>query len=500
MNFRKHLFSIKIFKRIFLLAALLVPLLFDASLAERPSTVLLMHVSGVIGHATKNYVIRGIKLAEERKSQLVIITIDTPGGLMDSMKDIATAMINAKLPVAVYVYPNGSTATSAGFFILMASDFAAMAPDTSAGSAHPVSMGGEQMDGTMKEKTTNYAIKYMEQLVARRGRNEKIGHNAVQRSISVTADEALKKNVIEIIATSVDDLLEQLDGRTLVKGGQNTAEAPAGSADRELLDTLKNDPSSVTLTDSGKLVVDLAVANEKTKKMLRSRGLLKNEGKRFILHTKNAPVERLDMSMREKFFQTIGHPQIAYILFIVGIYAVIFEVTHAGMIAPGVIGVLCLIVAFTAFQVIPINAVGLVLIAGAFVLFILELKVVSHGLLTLGGISLMVLGSLMLVDSPDPAMQIDIGLILSIAGTTAFLIVVALAAIIKTHGKKVMTGEQGMIGLKGNVSVRLDPAGKISVRGEYWNARSETGQPIDAGDMVEVAAVDGMSLIVRKIV
>lgn len=494
---KKFSVTTAIAKRVLLLAFILLPLAFETTYTELKSPVVHLHIEGVIGHATKNYVLRGIKYAERRNAPAVLITIDTPGGLMDSMKDIATAMINAKLPVVVYVHPNGATATSAGFFILMASDIAAMAPDTSAGSAHPVSMGGEQMDKTMKEKTTNYAIEYMNQLVDRRGRNRDIGRDAVLRSISITSKKALEKNVIEIIAVNIDDLLEQLDGRLLIKGGQSTAVVKIAGADEKLVAALRE--RKMIEDGTKEVVVDLSKADAALKELLKSEGLLKREGTRYVLKTKGAPVEKFDMSIREKFYQTIGHPQIAYILFIVGIYAIIFEVTHPGVIVPGVIGVICLIVAFTAFQVIPINAIGLVLIAGAFVLFILEIKVVSHGLLSVGGVALMLLGSLMLVDSTDPAMQISIWVILAAVGTTAFLIVVALAAIIATHKRKVTTGSQGMVGLKGKAAVQLAPEGKVSVRGEYWNARSENGRTIEKGERIEVVAMDGMELIVRKI-
>lgn len=528
--------------------------------AKRAAPVVHLEIDGIIGGATKNYVVRGIEHAGETGANCVVITIDTPGGLMDSMKDIATAMINADLPVVVYVFPNGSTATSAGFFILMASDIAAMAPDTSTGSAHPVAGGGQKMDRVMKEKTTNYAVKYMEQLVRRRGRNTEVGRNAVVRSISVTAQEARAKNVIEIIATDMDDLLDQLDGMEVVKGEQKTyvvyldemsEELEAALDERGLLPAeeeekesevvleasdidgglrgelverglLEEDeePAAMVLTEedmdeelrailkqkgiagddyySGQVELSSEEIDEELKLLLTGREESASGGTTYTFETADAPVEKLPMSLREKFFSIIGHPNIAYILLMIGVYALIFEVTHPGAIVPGVIGALCLVIAFTSFQVIPINTIGLLLIIGAVVMFILEINIVSHGLLTIGGIVLMILGSLMLVDSADPAMQIDLKLIATVVISTVVLFVVVLAAVIKSHRGRVTTGEQGMTGKKGKVRRKLDPDGKVFSNGELWNARSESGDTIEAGARVEVTATDGMTLIVRK--
>jgi membrane-bound serine protease (ClpP class) len=490
----------RIAARTALLAALLLAPIALSSEGAPPAdenTVVLLDVKGVIGHATKNYVTRGVKHGEKIKAAAVLITIDTPGGIMDSMKDIATAMINAKVPVIVYVYPSGATATSAGFFLLMAADVAAMAPNTSAGSAHPVAMGGQQMDKTMKEKAANYAVKLMEQYVERRGRNIDVARDAVLRSISVTSQEALDKGVIEIIATDVEDLLSKIDGWTISKSGKKTVEFTPGEVEPELLDELR--ARGMEDIDGGETIVfDLDETDEDVRELFKTHGLLDDDSGRFTLRTDGAPVERLPMSFRELFFQMIGHPQIAYILFMIGVYALIFEVTHPGAIFPGVVGAICLVIAFTAFQVIPINTVGLALIVGAFVLFVLEIFIVSHGLLALGGVALMVIGSLMLVDSADPALQINIWLILSTAGMTALLFAVAIAAVIATHRKKVTTGRRGMIGIKGKALTDINPEGKFSVRGEIWNARTKSGETILNGESAVVVEVDGMELVVER--
>ncbi len=550
--------NVRITVRVLIIAVLLLCVASSAARAKRAGPIVRLDIDGIIGGASKNYVERGIRHAESINANCVIITIDTPGGLMDSMKDIATAMINAHLPVVVYVFPNGSTATSAGFFILMASDIAAMAPDTSAGSAHPVSGDGQKMDDVMKEKTTNYAVKYMEQLVRRRGRNVEIGRNAVVKSISVTAQEARAKNVVEIIASDFDDLLAQLDGMEVVKGGQETYVVYLD----EMSDSLRAELDKRGLLPdenektSGKIVVEASDIDDelrgalvkrgiiekneqpaqlllsgkdldgKLRKMLKKRGIrgedyyggqlelsvdeIDDELKRlltgreeisggttYVFETKDARVEDVAMSLREKFFSIIGHPNIAYILLMIGVYALIFEVTHPGTVVPGVIGAVCLVLAFTSFQVIPINTIGLLLIVGAVVMFMLEIKIVSHGLLTIGGIALMILGSLMLIDSTDPAMQIDLKLIATVVFSTMFLFLVVLAAVIKSHRAQVTTGKQGMVGKKGKVRRKLDPEGKVFANGELWNAVSQSGETIEAGARVEIVSVDGMEIIVR---
>ncbi|MEW6202139.1 MAG: nodulation protein NfeD [bacterium] len=417
---------------LFLLCALLIP----ASSAFS-ADVLVLTVTGTIDPAVSRYVLRGIEQAERKKMECVVIEIDTPGGLMDSMKSIATGIINAKVPVAVYVYPSGSTATSAGFFILMASDIAAMAPSTSTGSAHPVQMEGK-MDKTMKEKVTNYAVAYMESLAKRQKRNVEWAKKAVTRSVSITETDAMKEGVIEIIADSPEDLLKKIDGIKLVK-----------------------------------------------------------KKKKIVLHTRGTAIIREQMTMRERFLHIIAHPNIAYILFIVGVYGIIFEVTHPGVIVPGVVGAVSLILAFTAFQVIPINTAGLVLLIGAAILFILEVKIVSHGLLTLGGTTLMILGSLLLVDSTDPSYRISLQVIITTALMTAIFFGIVLAAVIRTHRRQVTTGTQGMIGMTGKATTNLAPEGKVLIHGELWNAAAD-GTTIEAGKKVVVVSMDGMELVVKE--
>jgi membrane-bound serine protease (ClpP class) len=298
------------------------------------------------------------------------------------------------------------------------------------------------------------------------------------------------------VANSIEELLRKLDGRVIVKGAPRMAKIKPADESKDTFNTLK--AKGLAGKPGETVTVNLEKIDPGLLEILRTGGAIDKKVLRFALKTKEAPVEELPMSLREKFFQTIGHPNIVYILLIVGVYALIFEVTHPGAVFPGVAGVLCLIVAFTAFQVIPINAVGLLLIAGAFILFLLELKFTSYGLLSAGGVTLMILGSLMLVDTKEQVMKVDLWLILGVTVTTSFLILVALAAVIRTHKRKVVTGIQGMIGLVGKAATPVDPEGKIFVHGEYWNARSADGGSIEKGAGVEIVSLEGMMAVVKK--
>ena len=428
-----------------LLAAMLaVPALWLAFLAQpaQPAsrgTVIRVHVTGVIGQAVQDYVKRGIRRAEDTRARALLITIDTPGGLLESTKNICGAMQNTRTPVIVYVSPNGATATSAGFFLLQCSDVAAMAPDTSTGSAHPVSTQG-QMDRTMKEKVTNYSVSYMKTLTERRNRNTAFAEKAIRHSKSITAKDALEEHVVEIVAANTTDMLAKAHGMSFKKGG-----------------------------------------------------------KKITVRTKGALVEDMEMSLREKFIHTVGHPNIAYIFFIVGIYALIFEVTHPGTYVSGAIGVISLVIAFVAFSVLPINSIGILLIVAGMGLFLLEIKIVSHGLLTAGGIVLFVIGSLFLIDSAEGAMRVNISLIISVAASMAALIVLVLAFVIKSLKKSVATGAEAMAGKKGVVKKALDPEGKVLVHGELWNARTAHNQHLEAGTRVQVTSLDGMEIIVKPL-
>lgn len=421
------------------LVLLLLGFLFTAP-AHADGAVIRIDVQGVIGQGVQDYVERGIRIAEKDHAAALLVTIDTPGGLLEVTKNTCTAMQNTHVPVIYYVYPNGATATSAGFFLLQCADVAAMAPDTSTGSAHPVSGQGEKMDETMSEKVTNFSVSYMKTLTERRHRNFEFAEKAIRSSESITAKDALAQNVIEIIAPDVESVLHKAHGMKFEKGKE-----------------------------------------------------------RITLKTKNAPVKRIKMNMRETFLQKVGHPNVAYILFIVGMYALIFEVTHPGTYISGIIGVACLVTAFVAFSVLPVNYLGVLLILGGLAMFVAEIFIVSHGLLSVGGLTLFVLGSLFLFNSREADVTLDIWLIVGVAGVTFMFIVIALAYIIKTLRSQVTTGDQGLRGTRGKVRFTLAPEGKVLVRGEIWNARSHSGGTIEANAKIEVIERDGMELIVKPV-
>jgi membrane-bound serine protease (ClpP class) len=420
-----------------LLLALLALWVHDA---RADNIVVRVDVTGVIGQGVQDFVQRGLLTAENSGARALLVTVDTPGGLLETTKNICTMWQNSSMPVIVFVHPNGATATSAGFFLLMCSDVAAMAPDTSTGSAHPVSGQGEQMDKTMSEKVTNFSVSYMKTLTERRGRNFEFAEKAIRKSESITAQDALSSNVIEIVAPDIKSVLEKAHGMKFKKG-KNTV-------------TVK---------------------------------------------TRGATVKRLRMNLRESFLHKIGHPNIAYILFIVGLYALIFEVTHPGTFISGVIGVICLVTAFVAFSVLPVNYLGIMLIVGGVALFIAEIFIVSHGLLSIGGLALFVIGSLFMYNSGEAVMRIDPWLIAGVTGVTFVFIVIALAYVIKSLRSKVSTGGEGMIGLRGKTRTPLAPEGTVFVHGELWNARSQDGAVIEQNASVEVVALEGMELIVKPI-
>lgn len=404
--------------------------------AAAAGRVVRVDVKGVIGQGARDYIARGIRRAEAGDARALLITLDTPGGLLESTKDICTGMQNADVPVIVYVWPNGATATSAGFFLLMCADVAAMAPHTSTGSAHPVPGGeGEKFDDVMKEKVTNFSVEYMRSLTERRGRNAKFAERAVRRSVSITARNALKQKVIEIIAPTPAAALGRADGITFKK-------------------------------------------NQRTIK-IRTRG---------------AHIETAAMSLREKFLHIIGHPNIAYVLLTVGLYALIFEVTHPGGFIPGIVGVACLVTAFVSFSVLPVNAIGIFLIVAAFALFLLDVKLATHGLLAALATASFVLGSVFLIDSPDQAMRINPWLIFSVTASTVLLMGVALVYVLRTLRSRVVTGEQGMIGKTGTVKTDMAPRGRVLVRGELWSAVSTNKQNIPQGTKIRVVSLDGMEL------
>ncbi|MGH7305473.1 MAG: NfeD family protein, partial [Candidatus Rokuibacteriota bacterium] len=360
-----------------------------------------------------------------------------PGGLERSMRAIVQRMMNAEVPVIVYVSPTGSRAASAGVFITMAAHVAAMAPATNIGAASPVAVGGTA-DKTMMKKIENDAAAFIRTVALERGRNAEWAEKAVRQAVAITEREALKLKVIDLIADSVPDLLDKLDGRTI--------KLPKGP---------------VTLA------------------------------------TKGAPVRPIEIGFRDRFLNVITDPNVAYVLMMLGMLGLFFELSNPGVILPGVIGGISLILAFFAFQSLPINYAGLLLILFAIVLFVAEIKVVSHGVLAIGGMVSMALGSLMLFDAPEVGFRVSWWLIVPTVLATAGLFLFVVAAGVRALGRPPSTGAEGLVGKTGTVRERLGPEGQVMVSGEIWRALAE-GEPLEPGTQVRVVGVNGLTLKVAK--
>ncbi|WP_353684264.1 nodulation protein NfeD [Thermodesulfovibrio sp. 3907-1M] len=399
--------------------------------------IIVLTVNGVINPPHAEYTIKGIKMAHETNAEAVIIQLDTPGGLDTSMRSIVKEMLNSQIPIIVYVSPKGARAASAGAFITLAAHIAAMAPGTNIGAAHPVAVG-EKMDKTMAEKVTNDAVAYIKSIAKQRGRNTEWAQEAVRKSISSTETEALKLKVIDLIADDLDSLIRDIHGMRV--------------------------------------------------KTVRGE---------FVLNTKSAKINKIEMNFRERLLNFITDPNIAYILLMIGIYGIIFELSNPGSILPGVIGAISLILAFYSLQTLPINyaAAGLILLG--VILFILELKITSHGLLTLGGVICFILGSIMLFDTANPLFKLSLSVIIPVTLVTALFFGVLLRLAYKAHKRKPVTGVEELIGLKGIAKTDIDShGGMVMVHGELWQARSRV--EIKKDEEVIVEEVQGLTLIVRK--
>ncbi len=432
----------RIFVYIFIILLSVTSLLFSTSPKDPNSDkrVDLITIDGAIGPITARIIEEVINSAVEDSAEALVVELNTPGGLDESTRLITKKILNAEVPIIVYVAPSGSRAASAGVFITLSAHIAAMAPGTNIGAAHPVSIGG-QIDSTMKEKVTNDAVAYIKTIANKRGRNPEWAEKAVRQSISVTEYEALKDSVIDLVANNLRELLDQIDGRKV--------NLPSGEK---------------------------------------------------ILNTKGAGVRRVEISWKDKILETISNPTIAYILFTLGMWGLFFELSNPGSILPGVVGGICLILAFFAFQTLPINYAGILLMILAVILFIAEVKVVSHGLLTIGGIISMILGSLMLINSPEPYMRVSLVVVLTVVmGTTLFLIF-AVGLGIKAQMKKVTTGDKGMIGMTGVARTEIKPEGYVFIHGEIWKAECDplTGG-IEKGEKVKVIGIENLMLKVTKI-
>jgi membrane-bound serine protease (ClpP class) len=401
------------------------------------NTVEVLKIEGAITPVTAKYIGEAIRMAEDNQAECLIIQMDTPGGLMDATWTIDKSILASLVPVIVYISPAGGRAASAGVYISYAAHLIAMAPSTHLGSAHPVAMGGQDSSRTMMEKITNDAVAHIKGLAEKRGRNAQWAEQAVRESVSITETEAMSKKVAEIIANNLGDLLDQLDGRTI------------------------------------KL----------------------DNGVQKTLQTKDASVRHSAMDWRYRILDKISDPNIAYILMMLGIYGLFFELSNPGAILPGVIGGIFLILAFFALQVLTVNASGVLLILLAILFFIVEVKVNSHGLLAIGGIVAMFLGSLMLFKSPE--MRVSLSIIVTTVLCSALFFILALALAARAHRLKITTGEEGLVGETGTVVDAIREEGKISVHGEIWTARSK--KPVKKGEKVVVRSVHGLVLEVTPV-
>uniref|UniRef100_A0A7C4AJN9 Nodulation protein NfeD n=1 Tax=Thermodesulfovibrio aggregans TaxID=86166 RepID=A0A7C4AJN9_9BACT len=420
-----------------LLFFLIFCLLFCFQSNAHVKEIVILTVNGVINPPHSEYVIKGIKKAHEMNAEAVIIQLDTPGGLDTSMRSIVKEILNSQVPVIVYVSPKGARAASAGAFITLAAHIAAMAPGTNIGAAHPVAIG-EKMDKTMAEKITNDAVAYIKSIAKERGRNISWAEQAVRKSISSTETEALKQKVIDFISEDMDSLIKQING---VK-----------------VKTMKGE---------------------------------------ITLNTKAAKINRIDMNFREKLLKFISDPNIAYILLMIGIYGIIFELSNPGAILPGVIGAISLILAFYSLQTLPINyaAAGLILLG--VILFILELKFPSHGLLTFGGVACFILGSIMLFDTANPLFKLSLSVIIPVTIVTALFFGVMLRLAWKAHKRKPVTGTEELVGLKGIAKTDINSHfGLVMVHGELWKAVAD--EKIKKDEEIVVEEVRGLTLKVRK--
>lgn len=403
------------------------------------SAINIANVSGVIGPVSAEYLIGAIEKAESESADCLIIKLDTPGGLDESMREIIKKMLNAKIPIIVYVHPSGGRCASAGVFITYAAHIAAMTPGTNIGAAHPVAMGGK-MDEEMKAKVTNDAAIYIKSIAEKRKRNKEWAEKAVRKSVSVTEKEALKLGVIDIVADNITELIEKLDGK------------------------------------------EVEILSEK-----------------ITIHTKDKEQKEIPWTTRQNILEKLSNPNIAYILLMLGIYGLIAEFSHPGAIFPGVFGAVSLVLAFFSFQILPVNYAGLILILLGITLFIFEVLTPTYGPLAAGGIISMFLGSVMLFKPGAPFFQISIPLIITVTACTAAFFIFALGMAFKIWRKKPTTGKKGLIAEIGKVrgKIKGEEEGAVFVHGEIWKAIAD--ETIEKGVKVKVVDVDGLMLKVERI-
>ena len=432
-------------RRFALYTAALLALVLSSASAR--AGVLKIVIDDAIHPITDEYIGRAIEEAKQQKHDAILIVLRTPGGLSSSTRDIVEKMLASPVPIIVYIAPSGARAASAGFFILQAADVAAMAPGTNTGAATPVFLGGGGSDDkkddknteTLMRKAANDSAAFMRAYVAKRGRNVPVAESAVLEAKSFTEEEALQQNLIEFVAKDEQDLFAQMKGKTIRRFDGSTAQ------------------------------LDLV-------------------GK---------PVHTLEMTVRQRLLAFLMDPNIAFILFAVGMLAIYAEFNHPGAILPGVVGLICIMLAVFALNILPTRYAALALIVAAFVLFALEAQVASHGVLGAGGVVAMTIGALLLVDGPIPEMRVRWYTALAVSVPFAFITVFLASLVIRARRRKSVTGEQGMIGEVGVARTALAPQGKVFVHGEIWDAVSDAA--INPGDRVAVRKVDGLVLHVQRV-
>ncbi|MCH8126264.1 nodulation protein NfeD [candidate division KSB1 bacterium] len=413
--------------------------IYGSSFTQDKRPVYVLELNGVINPVSAKFIHEALDQAQEDGAECFIIQMDTPGGLMESMRTIIKDILASRIPVIVYVNPSGSRAASAGVFICYSAHIVAMTPGTNIGAAHPVTIGQTDSTSAIMEKVTNDAAAYIRSLAEKRNRNVEWGEKAVRESVSITEKEALELNVIDYIVPTLDSLLSVIDGKE----------------------------------------VDM-------------------DDQKYILHTENAEIITIRMNWRFRILDKISDPNIAYILMLLGMYGIIFELSNPGSVLPGIVGVIFLILAFFAMQTLPLNYAGLMLIIFAIILFLLEIKVVSYGLLSIGGVISMLLGSLMLFDSPEPFFKVSLSVILPAVILTAAFFLFAIGFGLKAQKQKPVSGAEGIIGEVGVAIEKINPEGRIKVHGEFWNAVAES--PIKPKEKVKVCAVlDGLMLKVEPL-
>jgi len=413
-------------------------LLPTAGPARAAQPVASIEMDGAITPVTVRLLTMALDRAQSEGAQALIVQLNTPGGLERSMRSMVQTILGSPIPVIVYVAPTGARAASAGVFITMAAHVAAMAPATNIGAAHPVAVGGS-MDKEMSKKVENDAAAFARSIATERGRNAEWAEKAVRSSVSATEREAVKLKVVDLVAENVPDLLAKIDGRAL-----------------------KTPKGSVTLA------------------------------------TKDAPVKVIEVRFRDRFLALISDPNVAYLLMMAGMLGIFFELSNPGSVLPGVIGGISLILAFFAFQSLPVNWAGLLLILFGLVLLIAEIKIVSHGVLAIGGVVAMLLGSLMLYDAPETrGIQLSWFVIIPTVGTTAGLVFFAVTMGVRALYRPSVTGSSAMVGRIGVTRTPLGPEGQVLIDGELWRAVSPDGR-IEAGEAVQVTAIDGLTIKVIR--